>query len=274
MHRTYSERGVLDGAGLLTCLLGDVVEDVLTAVGGESAAHRSNSAQAWSLVTSFAVPDMRDNAVGERILVKCSSALLLGIGGKKVKIAYAPHQQRAGLVPGYIIRAARHARQRFLCVHHLSCDIKLCVLPAALHTAPAARVVSPSAPGAHKVQDQHRSWCNLCNMLCSFDQASCQLSFETATCAASMPSQLMRMMHLFGKTQWAGNVSRSWEMLDHPFQHRPLWEAAHRLPKRDLPAILASKSADDESQSHVTCDHAVLHVRLVWELAAVILIVP
>ena len=64
MCRTHAARGVLDGAGLLTCLLGDVVEDVLSAVGGESAAHRTSSAQAWALVTSFAVPDMRDNAVG------------------------------------------------------------------------------------------------------------------------------------------------------------------------------------------------------------------
>ena len=77
MRRTYSERGVLDGAGLLTCLLGDVVEDVLTAVGGQSAAHRSNSAQAWSVVTSFAVPDMRDNAVGESAILTHSSASLV-----------------------------------------------------------------------------------------------------------------------------------------------------------------------------------------------------
>ena len=59
---------MLDGPGLLACLLADVVEDVLAAVGGESAAHRTSSAQAWSLVTSFAVPDMRDNAVGEALL--------------------------------------------------------------------------------------------------------------------------------------------------------------------------------------------------------------
>ena len=67
--RAFAQRGVLDGPGLLTSLLSDVVQALVASAGedrGDSTrgGAKGGASEAWVLASPFAAPDARDNAVG------------------------------------------------------------------------------------------------------------------------------------------------------------------------------------------------------------------
>ena len=64
--REFTQRGVLDGSGLMASLLADVVQALLvTADDDSNRPGKGGSSEAWVLASPFAAPDARDNAVGE-----------------------------------------------------------------------------------------------------------------------------------------------------------------------------------------------------------------
>ena len=76
--REFTQRGVLDGAGLMASLLADVVQALLATAGDDTGrAGKGGSSEAWVLASPFAAPDARDNAVGVTPFASCHAVLCL-----------------------------------------------------------------------------------------------------------------------------------------------------------------------------------------------------
>ena len=64
--RSFAQRGVLDGPGLLASLLADIVQSLLATSSEETTRPGTGaSSDAWVLASPFAAPGARENALGE-----------------------------------------------------------------------------------------------------------------------------------------------------------------------------------------------------------------
>ncbi len=62
--RAYSERGVVDGWGLMHSLLADVVDDIMGAASNEASSAAAAERDAWTLIASLSTEVARDNCMG------------------------------------------------------------------------------------------------------------------------------------------------------------------------------------------------------------------